>query len=163
MNRKGQARIIEAIVSAMIVIVAMSIASLLSRPPGTLFFREEKSLVKTGYSIINYMASAKIFEEIIYREENGQIEYNDNWEEQLKSTLQFMVPANIVYNLTIYEINGTLTADNLKTTKLNDKPISNIATTEGLSEMETVKYTYVCTRKARGKVLLIVLQLGYRR
>jgi len=161
-RRRGQARLVEAIVSAIIVIVAMSIAGLLSRPPGTVFFREEKSLVKTGYSIINYMANAKIIEEIIYKEENGQIKYNDNWEEQLKAILQFMVPANIAFNLTIYEISGTI-ENNLKIKPLNSKPISNIETGEGLAEMETIKYTYVCTCKARGKVLLIILQLGYRR
>ena len=162
MTRRGQARIIEAIVSAIIVVAAVSIASLLSRPPGTVFFREEKSLIKTGYSVINYMANAKILEEIIYKEENGQIKYSDNWEEQLKPILQFMIPANIAYNLTIYEINGTI-GNNLKMVPINDEPISNIITTEGMAEMETIKYTYVCTRKARGKVLLIILQLGYRR
>lgn len=164
-NIAGQVRLIEVLVSLVIIIVAIVLVGQITRPPGTPVIRNEEKLIKMGYNLLNYLAEKGIFEEII---DSGK-----GWEERMKILIESHLPCGVVFNMTIYGINATKidlsTLDESKLeqikpeTKLNSYSISNIKDISLAKKIVTIRYTYVCTRtEIKGTILIFDLQLGYR-
>jgi len=164
-NIAGQVRLIEVLVSLVIIIVAIVLVGQITRPPGTPVIRNEEKLIKIGYNLLNYLAEKGIFEEII---DSGK-----GWEERMKILVESHLPCGVVFNMTIYGINATKidlsTLDESKLeqinpdTKLNKYPISNIKDISLAKKIVTIRYAYVCTRtEINGTILVLDLQLGYR-
>ncbi len=151
----GQVRLIEILVSLIIIVIAIILVGQITRPPGTPVIRNEAKLIKMGYNLLNYLAEKGIFEEII--------ESGDGWEERMKILIESHLPHGIVFNLTVYNFSKKFDINDLGLKKMNSIPISNINNIGLAKKVVSIRYSYVCTRTdLNGTILVFDLQLGYR-
>jgi hypothetical protein len=99
--RKGIARMIEAVISAILIIGAFSVSYYLLTPPSPSHIRSGESLSKIGYNILSTLASANGFEMLFASAKGARIV---DWEQQLKSTINSLLPANVIFNVTVYRV-----------------------------------------------------------
>lgn len=102
-NSRGEIRVMEAFLSALIIFSALAITAVLS-PPAT--GGKGNSLANQGMQVLVQLDSNGKLGEIITAK---------NWT-QLSNALRLLLPTGVAYNLTVYDENMQL---------LNDKPISN--------------------------------------
>jgi len=158
-NNLGQIRLIEVILGVIIIVLTLITIMRLTPPQKTIYLRETSDLRRFAYNLLNTMANARVFEDIVV---GGNLSGN-NWEDEMKMFLSINMPPQIIFSADFYELR--MNESGVIWHKLNRKPISN--TEEYLSkivEAESVTYTYVCVGepdRTRGTVLVIILRLGY--
>ena len=62
---RGQVRIAAAVMAVAIVVAAYSLASRIVRPVKSLYYRESEDLERLAYNVLDSMASAHVFDELI--------------------------------------------------------------------------------------------------
>lgn len=158
-NDLGQIRLIEAMLGVIIIVLTLITIMRLTPPQKTIYLRETSDLRRFAYNLLNTMANARVFEDIVVR---GNLSGRD-WEDEMKMFLSINMPPQIIFSADFYELR--MNESGVIRHKLNRKPVSN--TDEYLSkivEAESVTYTYVCVGepdRTRGTVLVIILRLGY--
>lgn len=98
-SRRGQSRILEAVVAASIIFVVFSVSSFLVRASDIRVLQERADLDRLGYNNLHILVESGAFEEIILIHQNNAslISYD------LKNILQRSLPQDILFNLTVYE------------------------------------------------------------
>lgn len=162
MNKKGISRIIEAVVSALLILAAFSISYFLTLPPNTPHQRASEDLKKFGYNLISSIAANQGFDNLIF-DSKGAVK--EGWEQQFKVVINSLIPHNIIFNISVY--NATL--NNLgfvELVPLNDGIISNAVDEFGkvneavfLKAGENVQVSYVYTTRWM-KVIVIEMKLA---
>jgi len=89
-NVKGQMRVVEAMITCLIVISGLTASIYLSSMYAV---TESIELKKTGMNILSLLNKPEVFMEIVDRREN--------WESNLKLLIDNLIPADTFYNLTI--------------------------------------------------------------
>lgn len=119
-GRRGQMRVIESILAT--IVVALSIFTMMnlmqSANPYTSKTRAE--LVRYSYDFLMSLAQKESFDKIIFM--NSSV--RQGWEQLMKVTLSSLLPANMLYNMTVYNmtsINGTI-----REVVLNNDTITNV-------------------------------------
>jgi predicted PurR-regulated permease PerM len=144
--RAGIARMIEAVISAILIIGAFSVSYYLLIPPSASQIRSGESLTKYGYNLLSTLASSNGFERLFIDYHGERV---SDWEQQLKSTLNSLLPSNVLFNLTVYkamEVQGGNGFVSLIV--LNKVPISNVGDPRSFIDAgETAQITYVYTMK----------------
>lgn len=171
MKRRGVARILEAVFSAILVIEAIAVSYYLLIPPNPSVARSHEELSRFGYSLMTSLAYNNGFDKLLFND-NGQLK--KNWETDLKVVVDSLLPQNVIFNITVYNATkhnvtiNNITIESVKFVKLNKQPISNT-----LNEItfiragENVQITYVYTtylpQRDQIEVFLIVMKLAILR
>ncbi len=104
--RRGQSRILEAVVAAAIIFTVFSVSSFLVRASDVRVLQERADLDRLGYNILHRLLESGAYGEIMARSASQP----ELAELLLKEALQKALPQSVYYNLTIMECDGlTLT------------------------------------------------------
>ena len=143
-NNKGQMRIIETILAAIIIVSALAFVNFFSINPRATAY-EVKDLEKMGYSVLNDLDQQGILAPKVY-----QSEWSD-----LKTVLRLTLPVDVYFNLTIYELYN---AKSLY--KVGESIIyGDLTTFSDAKNVASVSYSLVGTSEDGYKPRLLVLQL----
>lgn len=164
--RKGQVRLVEAILAVLILLAGMVLASNMTRPVRSIYLRETSDLRRLAYNLLNDFAIAQVYENIVVK---GNFTGED-WESQMRLFISANLPPDVAFNLDVYELR--MLEDCIVWMKLNRRPISNVEDFQNsrIVEAESVTYTYVIVgsppgqveaERARGTLLVLILRLGY--
>lgn len=144
--RKGMARMIEAVISAVLIIGAFSVSYYLLIPPSASQIRSNEALVKYGHNVLSSLASNNGFE-ILFTNYKGKAV--PDWEQELKIAVNSLMAPKVIFNLTVYKvtrlngINGFI-----KLNKINRFNIQNVMDPMSFIKAgETAQVTYVYTMK----------------
>jgi len=150
LSKKGQFRIIEALISSIIVIIAFIAAVQLQQLPRIWVMREKSDLEEMGFNILTYLAEKGVLERVIRPD-------NEDWEKDMCLVLKILLPPMLYFNMSVFEIkvseNGTVFIE-----PVNDDLITNTPREGSERVPEMVSVTYVYTTKT-GRIYLIVLSL----
>jgi len=122
--RRGQTRVIEALLSSVVVVVAMGIASGLIRAPSSFSQRRTDDASRFAYSLLTRLAEADTFDKVMF--EGGNL--SAGWEDQLKVIVGSMLPSNAFFNMTIG--NCTVVGGAPQESLLTSRGLSNAMTPE---------------------------------
>ncbi len=150
MKRRGQFRIIEALIAAILIIGSMAIAVNIQRIPRFWITYERENLEELAFNTLFNIADKVLL--------NMQLNSSSPWENDLFWVLNTMLPPTIYFNLTIYKI--TLQNETEITfERVNKTPITNIQA-ENINEIvESSSAMYVFTSRD-GSVYLAILTLS---
>ena len=153
---RGIARMIEAVISAILIIGAFSVSYYLLTPPSPSHIRSNESLSKVGYNLLSTLASANGFEMLFTSAKGKAIA---DWEQQLKSTVNSVLPSKVIFNITVYKVKNadlkTVGKDSFYNAsyfvpmqRLNRYNISNVVDPQAFIRAgETAQVIYVYTMK----------------
>ncbi|MCD6470016.1 hypothetical protein J7L29_04375 [Candidatus Bathyarchaeota archaeon] len=147
----GQARILEAVIASVVIFLAFSVAFYFIYSSENIFAQETVDLNKLAYNVLHQIVESGVIEETI--EENP----GEEGENQTKIILQELLPANIYFNLTIYNY-----TDNPLQSSPPDMPprkISN-ARAEEFTELGEVASASIIYTSERGNIYYLVLKLA---
>jgi len=122
--RRGQTRVIEALLSSIVVVAAMGIASGLIRAPSSFSQRRTEDASRFAYSLLTRLAEADTFDGIMF--ENGNL--SAGWEDELKVMVGSMLPSDAFFNMTIS--NCTVVEGVPRESLLTARGLSNAMTPE---------------------------------
>jgi hypothetical protein len=143
-NNKGQMRIIETILAAIIIVVALSFVNFFSVNPRAAAY-EVKDMEKMGYSVLNDLDQQGILARQVYQ---------SDWTD-LKAALRLTLPVDVCYNMTVYELHGT------SIFKVDDDSMvyGDLTTFSNAKNVASVSYGLVGTPEFGYKPRLLVLQI----
>ncbi|MEM4140301.1 MAG: hypothetical protein QXG36_04285 [Nitrososphaeria archaeon] len=159
---KGISRIIEAVVSSLLILAAFTISYYLNLPPNTPHQRSSEDLKKFGYNLLSSLAANQGFDQLIF-DSNGNVKVG--WEQQFKVVINSLIPHNIIFDISIY--NATLSELGfVELVQLNNDVISNAVDEFGkvnevvfLKAGENIQISYVYTTRWM-KVIVIEMKLA---
>jgi len=144
----GQFRVVEALISAVIIVVAFTAALELQQIPRSWSSRMKTDLEALAFNVLLNLAESNVPENI----------GSPRWEHGLFIVLQTLLPPATYFNLTVYRItvltNGTVLME-----PLNKAPISNMQSQDLSEALEAASAAYVYTTR-KGEILLLVLTLS---
>ena len=144
----GQARILEAVIASVVIFLAFSVAFYFIYSSENIFAQETVDLNKLAYNVLHQIVESGVIEETI--EENPGKE----GENQTKIILQELLPANIYFNLTIYNY-----TDNPLQSSPPSINVSN-AQAEEFTELKEVASASIIYTSERGNIYYLVLKLA---
>jgi hypothetical protein len=103
-EKKGQMRVIEAILAAFIIIFALSFVNFFAVNPASQKY-ETTEMDKLGYNALHDLDVEGILSQIVY---------NHEWDD-LRAALSVTLPIDVYFNMTVLNIDGS---------QINDDPIS---------------------------------------
>jgi len=168
--RYGQVRVVAAVIAIVVVIAAYMLASGLTRPIRSLYYRETADLRRLAYNVLDNMASAGVFEELILNdpkvleaisahESVNCSEGEPGWVDRFRALLSTVLPSGLVFTARVGYYHP-LPNGSLVYCKLHCKPIT--LGEVRFVEAESVTYTYTTSGGAYGVVILRVdLVVGY--
>ena len=144
-NNKGQMRVIETILAAIIIVVALSFVNFFSVNPRVGAY-EVKDLEKMGYSVLNDLDQNGILTREVYQ---------SKWAD-LKAALRLTLPVDVYYNMTVYKLN-----DDNSLSKVDDGSIMycDLTTFSNAKNVASVSYSLVGTPESGYESRLLVLQI----
>lgn len=154
-SRGGQIRIIEAILSAAIIVVSITIGIGLMKTPSPLSSRRTEDVSRFAYSLLFSLAEAETFDRVMYA--NGSLV--PNWEEQMKVMIGSLLPSNMFFNMTVY--NCTVNYGLVEEVVINSCPISNAANPEVFRESPAVAGAHITYTTRRLSILRVHLSLTW--
>jgi len=124
-RNKGQMRIIEVILASFIIVFALSFVNILASTPTSPKY-EATELEKVGYNALHDLDDQGLLARFVY---------NQEWE-NLTSALRVLLPVNVYFNATVYDLNGNA---------LNNAPMfyGDPATFAGFKNIASVTYGLV--------------------
>jgi hypothetical protein len=122
---KGQMRIIETILAAMLIVSALSFVTFFAVNPRSSAY-EVKDLEKMGYSILHDLDQQELLAPLVYNEE---------WSD-LRNVLKITLPIDVYFTAAIYDLSGT---------KLNNEPIiyGDMQTFSDAKNIASVSYSLI--------------------
>jgi hypothetical protein len=96
MNSKALLRMIEAVLAAIVILLAFTVSYHYATPPNPFAIRAKGDLEKMAYDVLHRLAEEKALDEVV--EKNDPTLLGD----EFAAALRTLLPKNIVYNLTIY-------------------------------------------------------------
>ena len=137
-DRRGQMRIAEAILAAILIFSAFIIASSLSTPYRVWLSKERSELEGQGFSILNMMATNGILEEVLQSRPYA-------WEQRIRVLLLALLPSDVNFDLTVYSVDLNANPSDTAFVKVNTSPITNYGSENLIDEalaVVTDKYPY---------------------
>ena len=122
--KQGQIRVIEALLSSVIVVAAMTVASGLIQAPSSFSQRRTEDVSRFAYSLLTRLAEADTFDGIMF--EGGNL--SQRWEDELQVIVGSMLPSNVFFNMTVY--NCTVVGGIPQESSLASRSLSNAMTPE---------------------------------
>ena len=156
--RKGIARMIEAVISSVLIVAAFSVSYYFLIPSSVVQMRSDEELSKIGFNLMSGLATNNGFENLLIDGQGRRIGY---WEQNLNVTLVSLIPYNIIFDLTVYQASKSALSDGLVSLiKLNAHTISNSGGSEAfLRAGQTAQIVYVYTMKD-SSILVFNLRLA---
>ena len=143
-NNKGQMRIIETILAAVIIVAALSFVNFFSINPRAAAY-EVKDLEKMGYSVLNDLDQQGILVQEVYQ---------SKWAD-LKAALRLTLPVDVYYNMTVYKLRET----SLIKVDDNSMVYGDLMTFSDAKNVASVSYSLVGTPESGYESRLLVLQI----
>ena len=91
-------RILEAMLAALVLMITITIAMNMMKAPSPLSSKGKNELTQFGYDFLIKLTDAQLLDEVMF--ERGTM--RQGWEERMKVLINSMIPANLFYNMTIY-------------------------------------------------------------
>jgi hypothetical protein len=149
--RKGQSRILEAVIAAVIVFIVFSVSTFLIRTSDVGVVQERADLDRLGYNVLHRLVESGTIEETL---ENSA----GLGEAQLKTMVQKSLPAAMYFNLTVYNCTGSLVESWFAP---NPPSISNVAAeTDPFASSMEISSTNVIYTSKKGNIYFLVLALA---
>jgi len=106
--KRGQARIIEVMLAAIVMTITLVTIMNLTTPLRSIYLRETSDLRRVAYNILNDFGDARVYENIIIKGNlTGRL-----WEDELILFISVNLPPQVIFNMDVYVIkvhrNGTL-------------------------------------------------------
>lgn len=153
MNTRGQMRTVEALLASGIIAVAMVTMINLTRAPDPYSTKSRSDLVKYCYDFLMNLAEEEVFDKVVF--ESGSV--RDDWEGLMNNMLNVLLPANMLYNMTVY--NMTQVGETVEHTSLGT--VSNASPDDFRVAREAAGADLTYTTRRRW-VLKIHLELARR-
>ncbi|MEM0010006.1 MULTISPECIES: hypothetical protein [Thermofilum] len=163
-KRKGQIRVIEAVLATFMVVSIILLVMAFTRPLKSVYVRETSDLRQLAYDLLNNMAENNVFEKTI---SNLGSENTQQTGECTFYNLGFLasasLPPGLLFKIDIYRVDFDLASNSVNLVWIgcaSNYDWKNIK----LVESEPVTYTYVCTGdpdSVRGTTLLIQMVIGF--
>ncbi len=99
-DSRGQMRVMEALLASGIIAVAMWSMINLTRSPDPYSAKARNELEKYCYDFLMSLADKEVFDEVVFNSTGVRPE----WEGLMKNMLNAFLPANTLYNMTIYNM-----------------------------------------------------------
>jgi len=96
-NRKGQMRIIEAILASFVIFFAVAFINTFAVTPSSPTY-ETSELEKIGHNVLHDLDDQRLLARFVYKGE---------WE-NLTAALMVCLPPDVYFNLTVYDLNGNV-------------------------------------------------------
>jgi len=161
MRRRGQVRVVEAVLAAFIVVAVILMVMAFTRPLKSVYIRETTDLRRLAYNLLNDMATAGVYERTVGR---ALVNPGDrSWVDDLRLLISSSLPPDLVFNMTVYRLDFNLQTGRAVFSYLGSVANANFSSIR-LYESESVTYTYVATGdpdSVRGSVIYIVLTVGF--
>jgi hypothetical protein len=141
--KKGQSRILEAVIAAVILFIVFSATTFLIRSSEVGVIQERGDLDRLGYNVLHGMVESGTIEATL---EKGL----DN--AYLKTVVQKSLPSSIYFNLTVFKYKDLFSFELVLS-------VSNAATDSFLKSMEVSSTTVLYTSKS-GEIYYLVLALA---
>jgi len=134
-----------------------------TRPIRSIYIRETSDLRRLAYNLLNELATAGVFEDVIVR---GNLS-GTNWEDEMRLVLSISLPPEVLFKMKVYELRFSPVTGDITFNRLDNERITNLENSDEakFTEAESVSYTYVVVGEpdeVRGTGLYIVLVLGFR-
>ncbi|MEM2981067.1 MAG: hypothetical protein QW385_06890 [Thermoproteota archaeon] len=104
MDNRGQMRVVEALLASGIIAAAMITMMNLTRTPDPYSTKSRNELTRYCYDFLMNLAEEEVFDKVIF-DSNGT---RNEWEGLMKNMLNALLPANILYNMTVYNMTWTV-------------------------------------------------------
>ena len=151
--RKGIMRVVEALFSAVIILMAVIVSSQIVVFPNPFTSRTRTDLEKLGYNLMFRLAQEGSLERLI-------IEGGDDWENDACILFGTLLPVGVYFNLAVYYV--VATGDDVTLQPLNDHLITNAENQDVFikgGDVVSIEYVYTMEINGKIKTLLFVLQL----
>jgi len=152
-SRRGQLRVIEATIAAVMIFFSFLTASYFTRNPRSWTLSRGEDLTRMGYNILHSLAVTDVLNDTVA---SGMI----GWEARLNFVLEALLPSTTFYNLTVYKVLSKSDSWNTEYVAYNTVKITNAESGEvfiNSPEVASVKYFYT---SRRGDAYSLVLQLS---
>lgn len=148
-TRKGQSRILEAVIGAVIIFIVFSVATFLIRASDVKVLQERGDLDRLGYNVLNRIVESGTIESLVEV---------PRWDIVLRTAVQKSLPSTIYFNLTVFNcINNPI--DNLLIKLDYVTSVSN-ASPEAFTKSKEVSSTTMIYTSKNGNVYYLVLVLA---
>jgi len=148
--RRGQFRIIEAAISAIIIFVTLVAVNQFTRIPRLIMTGRSGSLRTIAYNTLYRLADTGVLE-------NTVVLGTTDWEGNLKIVLDTLLPSTVYFNLTVYSLSNTApTSFSVYNREMISNSISPTAFTD-TPEISSAAFLYVAHNS---KMYLLRLQLA---
>ena len=115
-NHAGQARILEAIIAAVIIFIVFSVATFLVQTSDVRVLQERSDLDRLGYNVLNNLMESGTVETI---ETSSAYQIATQRDLYLRTAVQSLLPVNIYFNLTLFNCTDMTTYVQLRTVTNN--------------------------------------------
>lgn len=143
-SRRGQSRILEAVIAASIIFMVFSVSSFLVRASDIRVLQERTDLDRLGYNILHRIVESGAFEDIIQQNNAGLL---------LNCILQRSLPQDVFFNLTIHKcpsMNPLITTSNITQESLSSLEIASTSLIYTSREGEIYFLNIILTRAGGG-------------
>ena len=147
-SRRGQARILEAVVAAMIIFIVFSGATFLIRSSDVKVAQEKGDLDRLGYNVLSQIVENKVLENTLERNINPSV--------NLTAFLQRSLPSSTFFNLAISKYNSTESWGRFDPPKVN---ANNTLDQNVFTNSLEVSSTQVLYTSENGNIYSLVLVL----
>lgn len=96
-NKRGQMRIIEALLASFIILFAITFVNIFATTPTSQTY-EAGELEKVGYNVLHDLDEKNLLPRFVY---------NQEWP-NLTAALMVSLPTDVYYNLTVYDLEGNI-------------------------------------------------------
>ncbi|MEM3046869.1 MAG: hypothetical protein QW057_07290 [Candidatus Bathyarchaeia archaeon] len=150
--RRGQSRLIEAILAALIIFVVFSVAVYLVTSAKLWTVHERGDLDRAGYNLLHTLAESRVIEQTV---DDPSV----NSTAPLYMVVQRFLPPMTYFNLTVYKLQVDDDGVTINRT-IVDKPISNADSADSFTRSSDVSSTTFIYTSRRGNIYYIVLMLA---
>jgi len=153
LNNRGQMRTVEALLASGIIAVAMTVMLNVVRPPDPYVTKSRSDFTRYCYDFLMNLADEEVFDKVMFTPEGMR----RDWEGLMKNMLNALLPPNILYNMTVYNMTQTgVVAEHVLLGK-----VSNASPEDFKTALEATGADITYTARSRW-VLKIHLELARR-
>ncbi|MGQ9514316.1 MAG: hypothetical protein ACUVTL_04620 [Thermoproteota archaeon] len=155
-SRRGQLRVIEATIAAIMIFFSFLTASYFTRSPRSWTLSRGEDLTRMGYNVLHSLAVTDVLDNTIASGKQG-------WEQQLNFILEALLPSTVLYNLTVYKVLSKSDGWQTEYKTFNTIKITNTESDEAfIKSPEVVSISYLFTSR-QGDAYSLVLQISEMR
>ncbi|HJW65814.1 MAG TPA: hypothetical protein VJ507_03425 [Candidatus Bathyarchaeia archaeon] len=153
--KKGQSRILEAVIAAVIIFIVFSAATFLIRSSDTGVLQERADLDRLGYNLLNRLVESGTIESMTHT--NPTDEEVIDW--TFNTTIQKSLPSTVYFNLTIFKCNE-ISNYPLNYTRIDFVTCASDAPSDLFKKSREVSSTTLLYTSKSGSIFYLVLSLA---